>query len=1314
MKKEKSYNIGLDIGVASVGWCVTDEENNILKKNNRNMWGSRLFKEADTAAKRRGFRSARRRLDRRKERIKILQSLLLDDMEKEYPSFFQLLKETSFVSDDKNISTEILGRKYNLFSEKDYNDMNYYEQFPTIYHLRDYLVNTEEKVDFRLVYLALHHIIKYRGNFLYETDFAENSSEIDEKLREIIIFLSDRNIYLKEPEEKILEILKEKNQTRATKRDLLMQCFEYDKIEKQLLKDVVSSILGYAFDISKIFDIEMEKGKITFAKEIENEDEIRENLNEYEIIFDNLKIIYSWFVLQDLLKGKTYISEAFEDKYEEFKKDLKDLKIIYKKYFKEQYNDMFKKEGKSNYVAYMGKSAGKTYKKCDYDEFLNKVQKDLEKVPSEEPLLKNILNRISNREFLKKLNITDNAAIPHQLHELELRKILDNQSKYYETIRENKEYILKLFSFRIPYFVGPLAKNQDSSSWSWIIRNSDEKIYPWNFEEVVNIEETAEKFIRRMTNKCTYLINEDVIPKQSLLYSKFCVLNELNNIRIDERLLSTDTKKLIIENLFKKHKKVTKRMIVNLLKTEGWNVSSILGLSDGENFTSNMSSYIDLSEILGKIDESNYDMCENIIYWCTIFEEKKILKKKIEKEYGKVLSNDQISKIVKKRFTGWSRLSKRLLVGIKSYDGESIMEKLENTKYNFMQLINNKNFGYAEEIEKLLPKVENNITYKDIENIPTSPANKRAIWQAICIVKEITKVMKKEPEKIYIEFARSEDSDKTLKDNRSKKLLKIYEDIEKQLIELKNYDHNVYLELKKHQSDKTLTDKLFLYFIQNGKSLYTGEKLDINDISSYEIDHIIPRSYKLIDGIDNKALVLKEENQNKKVKLVREYFNITPDIIQWWKSLLDAGLISPIKFGRLMKVKMFETDDDREKFIERQLVETRQITKYVTNILANTYKNTEIFSIRAELASLFRVRNEIYKNRNVNNYHHAQDAYILNVIGNVLNEKWKGVEKFKYNEYVKNYMKNAEKNKDENCGMVIGFITKNIDKDKIKKILNYKDCFISRMPVEETGEFYKQTLIKSKDKPVIPLKRGKSPEKYGGYTNEYKAYFVIIEYENQKNNKEYLLVGIPIVVSYLIKQGKITLEEYLNETFIMKKGYKNLKIIRNKILKEQEYIDETGTKYRFCSDSEVRVCKELIVSTDMQKLIDFMNRDKNKLDDKEKTYLESNYEYMFEYLKDKLKNEYSVFESIYKKIENKDISNLEETSKKSVINGLIDLMETGQGNLKEIGLTDREGRMSKKVFNTKKLLNMTFIDKSVTGIYERRFKINGMENSSSK
>ena len=63
----------------------------------------------------------------------------------------------------------------------------------------------------------------------------------------------------------------------------------------------------------------------------------------------------------------------------------------------------------------------------------------------------------------------------------------------------------------------------------------------------------------------------------------------------------------------------------------------------------------------------------------------------------------------------------------------------------------------------------------------------------------------------------------------------------------------------------------------------------------------------------------------------------------WWEYLLKNGLISPAKFNRLTKTKMFTNDDDRSKFVKRQLVETRQITKYVTNILNNNYKNTNVF-----------------------------------------------------------------------------------------------------------------------------------------------------------------------------------------------------------------------------------------------------------------------------------------------------------------------------------------------------------------------------------
>ena len=245
---------------------------------------------------------------------------------------------------------------------------------------------------------------------------------------------------------------------------------------------------------------------------------------------------------------------------------------------------------------------------------------------------------------------------------------------------------------------------------------------------------------------------------------------------------------------------------------------------------------------------------------------------------------------------------------------------------------------------------------------------------------------------------------------------------------------------------------------------------------------------------------------------------------------------------------------------------------------------------------------------------------------------------------------------------------------------------------EGTGEFYNQTLYKANEKPVIPLKKDKPVEKYGGYSGENKAYFVIFEYENKKKNKEYQLIGIPIQVAYMIKTGKMTEEEYIRITFFKDKDFENLKILRNKILKNQEYIDENGVTMRFCSDTEIRTAKELIVNEKMQKLIYFMNMDEKNLKDEEKEELKNSFDYMYEYLLDKMKKEYPVFDSTYNKLIEKDFHNLEENNKKSVINGLIDLMETGQGDLRGIGLSDREGRKRSINFSTKRLQRDMSVD----------------------
>ena len=551
----ENYNIGLDIGVGSVGWAVTDFDNNLLKYKGKNMWGARLFNEAQTAKDTRVLRCSRRRLERRRERINILQELVAEDVNAIDPYFFSRLKETSLVFEDKKIAQILFGKKYNIFDKKDCTDAKFYDAFPTIYCLRKYLMKKKDKADIRLIYLALHHIIKYRGHFLYEGGFSEETSDVKESINTVLELLDMYDIKCITDIDNIINILNDTIISKMQKKEKTLECFKYEKENKKVIDNILKSILGFTFDISALFDIELEQNKLCFKKEIENEDEIKELLCENSKYYEALKSIYSWYTLQNILKGKDYISEAMIEKYKKYQTDLKRLKKVWKKYLPEQYSDMFKKYSSNNYVAYNGKSEGERYKKCSYENFTKYVKGKLESL-KENSDVQEILNDIANEDFLVKINTTENSEIPHQLHKKELDIILENQSQYYESLRKNKEKIKELFEFRIPYYVGPLSIN-NNSKFSWIIRNSNEKIRPWNFSEIVNEDATAEKFINRMTNKCTYLKNEDVLPKNSIIYSEYCVLNELNNITVNDRKIGKDFKSKILYDLFCKKSKVT-------------------------------------------------------------------------------------------------------------------------------------------------------------------------------------------------------------------------------------------------------------------------------------------------------------------------------------------------------------------------------------------------------------------------------------------------------------------------------------------------------------------------------------------------------------------------------------------------------------------------------------------------------------------------------------------------------------------------------------------------------------------------------------
>ena len=86
--------------------------------------------------------------------------------------------------------------------------------------------------------------------------------------------------------------------------------------------------------------------------------------------------------------------------------------------------------------------------------------------------------------------------------------------------------VVSIFRYKLPYYVGPLNKKSD---FAWISRKAG-KITPWNYKDMIDEDASENAFIKSMTNKCTYLPGEDVLPKDSLCYQKFMVLNELNRL----------------------------------------------------------------------------------------------------------------------------------------------------------------------------------------------------------------------------------------------------------------------------------------------------------------------------------------------------------------------------------------------------------------------------------------------------------------------------------------------------------------------------------------------------------------------------------------------------------------------------------------------------------------------------------------------------------------------------------------------------------------------------------------------------------------
>lgn len=100
------------------------------------------------------------------------------------------------------------------------------------------------------------------------------------------------------------------------------------------------------------------------------------------------------------------------------------------------------------------------------------------------------------------------------------------------------------------------------------------------------------------------------------------------------------------------------------------------------------------------------------------------MKKKIQDNYGDVLSDKQIAQAAGYKFKDWGRLSKELLQveGIDKSTGEesTVIQKMWSDNYNLMELIESDNFTYKQNIEeksKVIDKTLSEIVYEDLDEL---------------------------------------------------------------------------------------------------------------------------------------------------------------------------------------------------------------------------------------------------------------------------------------------------------------------------------------------------------------------------------------------------------------------------------------------------------------------------------------------------------------------------------------------------------------------------------------------------------------------
>ena len=500
--------------------------------------------------------------------------------------------------------------------------------------------------------------------------------------------------------------------------------------------------------------------------------------------------------------------------------------------------------------------------------------------------------------------------------------------------------------------------------------------------------------------KCEIYRDEDVAAKGTYTSEWATIYQKINNLSIicggDRRRLSNEERQIAVE-LAKKVDKVSYKAFRKAIKldddyrfsalnysekkkqgkkkNEGESKSDVVEINDvvdslacedkGEFITAKNSNKI--VKALNDNLKSDIELIDEIAEICTKYKSENLFRNAIaeSKLIGGRLDEETIEKLSKIDMKGYGHLSLHVLREILPYLEEGMVYS------DAMQKAGHNHSEHNFEKQKYLGTKE---VYDVIGGV-TSPVVKRALSQTVKVIDAVIRQYGS-PYAINIELARDmsmtkDERDKLKKENdaRAAKNEAIRENIAK--LNAKPTATNVL--------------KYKLYEEQDHKCAYSMETLDINHLFEdgyYEIDHIIPYSRSFDDSFNNKVLVLKRENQNKRNSTPVEYFERIgrdyDEVLAFWKAVYQKRNRKKLEF--LQKKEINESE-----WKNRALNDTR----YASRMLANLIKDYLLFdekskdkygrveTVKGAITSYLRRFWGVQKIREDGDKHHAVDAAII-------------------------------------------------------------------------------------------------------------------------------------------------------------------------------------------------------------------------------------------------------------------------------------------------------------------------------------------------